>query len=101
MFITNFYYTKKYLPNLTVSKKYFDKGAVKTLFASGSWNCLTKIATILSTGLDLVLVNLFVGKSEMGVVSVSKAMPNTCFLFLLFYPAYFYRELRKNMQRAI
>lgn len=79
VFITNFYYTKKYLPNLTVSKKYFDKGAVKTLFASGSWNCLTKIATILSTGLDLVLVNLFVGKSEMGVVSVSKAMPNTCF----------------------
>ena len=77
VFITNFYYTKKYLPNLTVSKSYFDKRAVKTLFASGSWNCLTKIATILSTGLDLVLINLFVGKTEMGVVSASKAMPNT------------------------
>lgn len=78
VFITNVYYTKKYLPNLSVSKKYFDKRAIKTLFVSGSWNCLTKIATILSTGLDLVLVNLFVGKTEMGVVSVSKAMPNTC-----------------------
>lgn len=74
---TNVYYTKKYLPNLVIAKKYFNKCAVKTLFASGSWNCLTKIAAILSTGLDLVLINLFVGKTEMGVASVSKAMPNT------------------------
>ncbi len=75
--ITNLYYTKNYLPNLSLSRKYLDKSAVKTLFASGGWNCLTKASTILSTGLDLVLINLFVGEAEMGVVSVSKSMPNT------------------------
>ncbi len=75
--ITNIYYTRKYLPELTVSFRYFDKKSVKTLFASGSWNCLTKVATILSTGLDLLLLNLFVGSREMGLVAISKTMPNT------------------------
>lgn len=75
--ITNIYYTKKYLPELKVSFRYFDKDSVKTLFASGSWNCLTKVSTILSTGLDLLLLNLFVGNREMGLVALSKTIPNT------------------------
>ncbi len=75
--ISNVYYTKKYLPNLKIRRAFFDKGAVKELLCSGSWNCLTKIATILTTGLDLLLVNIFVGSRQMGVVSLSKTIPTT------------------------
>lgn len=75
--ITNIYYTKKYLSSLTVSKKHFDKIAVKELLSAGAWNCLTKVSTILFAGLDLVLVNLFVGRTEMGTVSIAKTLPNT------------------------
>lgn len=97
---TNLYYTKKYLPNLKISKKFFNKSAVKTLFASGSWNCLTKAATIFSTGLDLLLVNLFVGKTEMGIVSVSKAMPNTILSVFVILSSVFLPKLTKEYAKG-
>ena len=97
--ITNLYYTKKYLPELSVSRKYFDKSAVKTLFASGGWNCLTKIATILSTGLDLLFVNLFVGKLEMGVVSISKTMPATVLSVFVILSGVFLPKLTESYSK--
>lgn len=73
--IINFYYTKKLLPTVRVEKKYFDLNKIKMLVMSGVWNSLTKISGILSTGLDLLITNLFVGASAMGTVSISKTIP--------------------------
>ncbi len=97
--ITNVYYTKKYLPELTVSFRYLDKKSVKTLFASGSWNCLTKVATILSTGLDLLLLNLFVGSREMGLVAISKTMPNTVLSVFVILSGVFLPKLTEHYSK--
>lgn len=71
----NIYYTKKFMPYITVSKGDFDFKKVKTLIVSGIWNSVSKIGSLLSTGLDLLITNLFAGPSSMGVVSISKIIP--------------------------
>ena len=96
---TNFYYTKKYLPELTVSRQYFDKKSIKTLFVSGGWNCLSKIATILSTGLDLLFINLFVGKLQMGIASISKTMPATVLSVFVILSGVFLPKLTEDYSK--
>ena len=73
--IFNLYYTKKLLPYVKIKKKYIDIYKVKELIASGIWNSVTKISGILSSGLDLLITNLFVGAEAMGIVSISKVLP--------------------------
>ncbi|MBC7764903.1 MAG: oligosaccharide flippase family protein [Hyphomonadaceae bacterium] len=69
------YYTKKLLPEIKLSKKYFDFGAIKELVSSGIWNTLSQLSSILSTGLDLLIANLFVGAVAMGTLSIAKTLP--------------------------
>lgn len=71
----NVYYTKKLLPQVHINKKYFDFGSVKILLSSGIWNSFSKLSSILSTGLGLLITNLFVGASAMGILSVAKTIP--------------------------
>ncbi len=42
----NYYYTKKYTPELRVRKKYFSFSAIKELVAAGIWNSITKLSQI-------------------------------------------------------
>ena len=72
----NIFYTKKLLPDIHIRKKYFDFAMVKELLSSGMWNSVNQLSGILSNGLDLLITNLFVTSSAMGVVSVSKTVPS-------------------------
>lgn len=72
--VMNVIYTKRYLPELRVNRKYFDFGYVKQLVASGSWNLLNKISSILLDGLDLLISNVFIGPVQMGALAVSKTV---------------------------
>lgn len=71
----NIYYTKKLLPNVHIQKKYFDFNSVKILISSGIWNSFSALSSILSTGLDLLVTNIFVGASAMGILSIAKTVP--------------------------
>lgn len=73
----NYRYSKSLTPELKISKKYFDIGCIKTLISSGIWNTLTKLSGILSSGLDLFIANTFIGSIGMGIMSVSRTIPNT------------------------
>jgi O-antigen/teichoic acid export membrane protein len=75
--VTNQVLTKKLLPDFKVKKSLYDFKLVKNLVFSGGWNLLSKLSAILSTGLDLLLVNLFISATAMGVLSVSKTVPIT------------------------
>lgn len=72
----NYVYTKKLLPNIEIDKKHFDIKRLKELIASGIWNTVTKIGGLLSSGLDLLITNKFVGATAMGILSLSKTVPN-------------------------
>lgn len=71
----NFYYTRKFIPELRVQKEFFDMQYIKRLISSGIWNLLNKLSSILLDGLDLLITNIFIGAVEMGALSLSKTIP--------------------------
>lgn len=73
----NWYNTHKLTPELKINKKpIFSKGAVKKLVVSGIWNAISNVGIMLLTGLDLIICNLFLGATNMGILSLSKMIPN-------------------------
>ncbi len=76
LIIENYRLTKKLLPLIKINRKYFDWSKIKELILSGIWRSITSISNILSTGLDLLITNIFVGAAAMGTVSISKVLPS-------------------------
>lgn len=74
--IWNGYYTKKLLPNIEIKKSYFDINAIIEIIKSGIWNTITRLGQLLNAGLDLLITNLFIGSGPMGILSISKTVPN-------------------------
>lgn len=50
--------------------------AIQELVGSGIWNSISNVGNMLLSGLDLIICNLFIGPTEMGVVALSKTLPN-------------------------
>lgn len=74
--LTHIYYKNKLVPELKLGRKYFDFSYIKELVASGIWNTISKLSNILSSGLDLLVTNIFVNEVAMGVLNLSKTMSN-------------------------
>lgn len=74
--ISHIYYKRKLVPELEVKRKHFNFGHIKELIASGIWNSISKLSTILSSGLDLLITNIFVNGVAMGVLNISKTVSN-------------------------
>lgn len=72
----NLYYTHKYLPFVKIRRAYFRIRKVITLISSGIWNCVNRLGGILNDGLDLLITNLMISTTEMGVLSLSKTIPS-------------------------
>ena len=73
--IINLYYTKKLIPDIKVERRYISGAKVKELFGAGIWNSITKLAQVLSDGLDLLITNLWISPYLMGVLSISQQIP--------------------------
>ena len=71
----NIYYTKKYLPEIKLRKKYFRVNAVFELISSGIWNTVIQAGQILLQGLDLFIANIFIGSTSMGTLALAKTIP--------------------------
>lgn len=76
IFITNIHYKKILVPNLKIKYMYFDFKIIKELLSSGIWSVVTKLGQILSDGLDLLISNLFIDASAMGVLAIAKTVPS-------------------------
>lgn len=74
--VWNYIYKKKLTPELRISSKNFDFKAVTELASSGVWNAVSSLGTILLSGLDLLITNVFISSISMGVLSVAKVVPN-------------------------
>lgn len=73
---TNKKYLNQYTPMLKISRKYFHLSIVKELVLSGVWNSINALSSILMTGLDLLIANLFINAEMMGMLSVAKSVPS-------------------------
>ena len=74
--VSNIFIQKKIMGELKVLRADFHKKYIKTLFASGVWNSVSQLSSILMTGLDLLVANIFINASESGILSIAKVMPN-------------------------
>ncbi len=78
----NFSYTYKLCPELRVERKAILFIRVRELLMSGIWNSVTKLAQILSDGIDLVISNIWVGAYDMGQLSIAYTIPTIVSAFL-------------------
>lgn len=69
------YYLKKYQPNLKVQRKSFDKLKIVELLKAGSWSLVGQLSYFMTSGFDLLLANEFVSSSAMGVLAISATLP--------------------------
>ncbi|MGG7200409.1 lipopolysaccharide biosynthesis protein [Clostridium butyricum] len=91
--ITNIKYTKILLPEIKISRKYFEIRKVKELLSSGVWNSINQLSIVLLTGLDLLIANILINPTSAGEYSIVKMVPNfiqslVCVLVGVFVPQF-------------
>ena len=79
---TNIMFKRRLTPELKISFKYFDTKSIKELLSAGVWNIVSKFNAILCTGFNLLLANIFIGAGPMGILSITRRIPE---LTLTFY----------------
>lgn len=76
----NGYNTHRLTPELRIKLKkgerLHSRAAVKELVGSGIWYSISDVGNMLLSGLDLIICNLAIGATAMGVLSLSKVLPN-------------------------
>lgn len=68
---------KKILPEVQVSFRRFQLPLVKALIAAGAWMSLAQLSSVLISGLDLLVCNLSIGATMMGLMSIAKTIPSS------------------------
>ena len=66
------YYTKKLLPEIHISPKYFQIKKILEILSAGIWNTILRAGQALTNQLDTIIANLMVGLAEFGYVGTSK-----------------------------
>lgn len=66
-------YLKVYL---TPKKIICSWSSIKKLVGAGIWNSISSVGNMLLSGLDLIICNLTLGAGAMGVIALSKTLPN-------------------------
>lgn len=79
---TDIYFTKRLLPELKLKIQMFKLKAIKVLISSGIWNSINSLSSVLLTGVDLVIANIFIGGEEMGILSIAKTIPTQIVILL-------------------
>lgn len=74
--IWNISLTRKLTPEINIKFKYAKGCYVAELAKSGCWMAFTSMSVILMRGFDLLISNKLLGSNEMGLISLSRAMPN-------------------------
>lgn len=74
--VWNLHYTRTLLSELKVNKKFFNSNAIKELISSGIWNTVNQLSAILNEGLDLLISNLLLGATPMGILAIAKTIPS-------------------------
>jgi O-antigen/teichoic acid export membrane protein len=71
LFITYIHYTKKLLPQIEVSRKHFRFKTVLEILSAGIWNTVMRAGQALTSGLDTLITNLWIGKAESGYIGTA------------------------------
>lgn len=72
------YNTHQLTPELKIQLRHpvCSKGVIKELVGSGIWSSIANVGNMLFSGLDLLICNVFLGATLMGILSLSKTLSN-------------------------
>lgn len=73
--VFNWYYLIKFLPQLKIRIEDFSISIITKVVSSGVWNTIVHLGQILTQGLDLLIVNVLLGVTQMGTLALSKTIP--------------------------
>lgn len=68
-------YKKIFLPEIRVIKKDISMESLKEIIRSSIWNTVQRTGLILLSGLDLLIANIFLGATQMGMLALAKTVP--------------------------
>ncbi|MBR1691832.1 MAG: oligosaccharide flippase family protein [Lachnospiraceae bacterium] len=66
------HYTKKLLPQIKISRSYFNLRRIIEILSAGIWNTVMRTGQVLTNYLDSLIANKMIGRSEFGYVGTSK-----------------------------
>lgn len=75
-FLIHLGYTRKLLPEVKISKKYFEVRSVMEMLSSGIWNSVNQIGSALMFSLSIVYCNVLIGAEAGGEYSIIQTIPN-------------------------
>lgn len=70
-----FFYKRTLFPDLRAARADFSWASIRELVSSGIWNTISSLGHILTSGIDLLVTNLFVNATAMGTLSLAHTMP--------------------------
>jgi Membrane protein involved in the export of O-antigen and teichoic acid len=73
--VSNLIFRKQLLPQIKIKKAYFKLKSVWEIMISGIWNTITRLGQILLSGLDILIANIFISPTAMGILSLSMLIP--------------------------
>lgn len=74
--VTNIRQTHRLTPLMRIDPRGFSWDAVRTLLASGVWNSVNQLSTVLLVTLDVIMANALFGAVAGGEYSIVKTVPN-------------------------
>jgi O-antigen/teichoic acid export membrane protein len=75
-FILHFTLTKKLLPVMKLSYKFFDLVAIRVILSSGVWSSVNQLGALLLSSLSLLIFNVCFGPDAAGDYSIVLTIPN-------------------------
>ena len=71
---SNYWFSKKNVPELEIKRSEFSLRAVKKLLLDGIWTSVNSLGEVLNHGLDLLVCNLLLSPVSMGQVAIAKTI---------------------------
>lgn len=76
LLLANITVRKKILPDVQIDVRKFQFPLVKVILASGIWMSLAQLSNVLLSSVDLLICNLTLGATLMGILSLAKSIPH-------------------------
>lgn len=98
--LSDLWMSRKYLPMLTTSRRYFSFDAVKRLVREGFWASFNMVGDLLNNGLDLLVCNQMLTSLAMGQLAIAKTMHTIVkSLYIIVDQAFIPRFLRRYAEK--
>ena len=73
--LSRIWMTQKWTPELKFNMGLFNFSAVKELVINGVWNSINSLGNILNTGLDMLVTNILLSTTDLGMLGIVKMFP--------------------------